>query len=684
MRTKQRLAMGLLLLVGILVLNSWGMGAEVHPLSAETLWKLKRIGDPSLSPEGKWAVVSVTTYDLKKDEGDGDLWLIPTGVGEARQLTTHAGEEGEPIWSPDNRYIAFTAQRGEEVEAQLYVIPVDGGEARKVANIPTGVEGIQWFPDSRHIAFITRVWPDADSWQEQEKRLKDREQSLISAKVYDSARLKFWDHWIDERQAHVYMVNIENGNIRPITLACSRELPYKTFDADSYDISPDGKELAFVSDTAHRPGVEENLDIYVVKIGDSSALNITADNPERDSAPVFSPDSRYIAFRRQKVKGFYGDRSRLVVHDRRTGQNRVLTEHFDYSCRAAVWTPDSGRIYFISDRQGLDRIVYVNLKGGDPVVITDQKSFGSLRMGTGGKFLVGLRQGFSEPPTLVKIVLPRGTQTQLSRFNDEVLKHVQWGEIKNVTYTGAGGDTIQMWLILPPGYKAGQKRPLYLLIHGGPHNAVNDSFHFRWNAQVFAGWGYVCAWPNFHGSSGFGNDFTASILGNWADLPYEDVIKASGWLVDKGYVDPQQMSAGGGSYGGYLASLILGRNHPYKALIVHAGVTNLYEMYASDFGSSEPNEQAPHFWEDMAFFKKCSPHYFAANFKTPTLVIHGEKDYRVPIGNGLELFGVLQAKGVPSRLIYFPDENHWVLKPNNSIFWYNEVRHWLDRWTRKK
>lgn len=479
------------------------------------------------------------------------------------------------------------------------------------------------------------------------------------------------------------MANIEKPDIRPITLTCARELPFKTSDADSYDISPDGKELAFVSDTADRPGVKENLDIYTVRIGQTSATNLTTDNPQRDSNPVFSPDGRYIAFRRQKIKGFYGDRHRIMIHDRGKNKNRDLTENYDYSCRSILWAPDSTKIYFISDREGLDRLAFVNVKGGLPVMLTHQKSFGSITIAPAGTFIVALRESFTEPPALVKVSIPKGTQTRLSRFNDDILGGIRWGEVKNVSYTGAGGDRIQMWVVLPPGYREAEKYPLYMLIHGGPHNAINDIFHFRWNIQVFAGWGYVCAWPNFHGSSGFGNDFTASILGNWADQPYEDVIKASQWLVDRGYVDPERMAAGGGSYGGYLSTVILGRDHPYKALIVHAGVTNLYEMYASDFGSSERNEQALHFWEDMTFFKKCSPHYSAASFKTPTLVIHGEKDYRVPIGNGLELYGILQAKGVASRLVYFPDENHWVLKPNNSIFWHNEVRHWLDRWTRK-
>jgi dipeptidyl aminopeptidase/acylaminoacyl peptidase len=654
---------------------------EKQPLSVETLWKIKRVGSPDLSPDGKWAVVSITSYCMKGDKGDADLWLVSTADGKTRQLTTYKGNEGNARFSPDGKFVAFTSKRGDDTAAQLYIIPTNGGEARRVTDIPTGVSGVKWFGDSKRIAFITRVWPDVEGWKEQGRMLKERKESKITAKVYDSARMKYWDHWIDDREAYVYMVVVKDGVVKPITLQCGRQLPFKNPGGGDYDISPDGKEIAFVSDSGSNPGVRENKDIYVLKIGETEALNITPDNPQSDSNPLYSPDGRFIAFRRKLIKGFYGDRSRIMIHERRAMVIRDLTETFDYGCSSLVWTPDSKRIYFVSDQKGLSRVAYVDLKGVGPRAITSQKSFGSLRIGPRGRMLVAMRQGFSEPPTLVKIIVPRGTVSQLSRFNDPLLAEVQWGEVKNMTYKGAKGESIQMWTILPPGYKEGEKRPLYMLIHGGPHGAINDSFHFRWNAQVFAGWGYICAWPNFHGSSGFGNDFTHSIVGNWADLPYEDVIKGTDYLVEQGLVDPERMVAGGGSYGGYLASLILGKKHSYNALIVHAGVYNLYEMYASDFGTSEKNELAPHYWVDDSFIKNCSPHYLAKHFKTPTLVIHGEKDYRVPIGNGLELFGALQAKGVPSRLVYYPDENHWILKPNNSVFWYNQVKDWLDHWT---
>ena len=422
-----------------------------QPLSVETMWKIKQVASPSLSPDGKWAVVGVYSFDMKEDRGDGDLWLVSTVDGATRQLTSYKGSEGSSTFSPDGKLVAFVAKRGDDTISQLYVISANGGEARRVTDIPTGVSSIKWFRDSKRIAFITRVWPDVESWKEQGEILKERKESKVSAKVYDSARMKYWDHWIDDREVHVYMVGVEDGVIETITLKCGRQLPFKDADGSDYDISPDGTEIAFVSDSDTNPGVQENKDVYVLKIGDSEARNITPGNPQSDGAPVYSPDGRYISYRRKVTEGFYGDRSRIMIHERKTMALRDLTEKFDYDCFSLVWTPDAKRIYFACGQHGFNRVAYVDVKGGGPRVVTSRQSFGSLRMGPKGRMLVAMRQGFTEPPTLVKIAVPNGQVTTLSHFNDELLADVHWGEVRNMTYKGANGDMIQMWTILPPG-----------------------------------------------------------------------------------------------------------------------------------------------------------------------------------------------------------------------------------------
>jgi len=294
--------------------------------------------------------------------------------------------------------------------------------------------------------------------------------------------------------------------------------------------------------------------------------------------------------------------------------------------------------------------------------------------------LLALRQGFTEPPTLVRVDTASGAVTKLSTFNDDLFAKVDWGTYESVTYKGWGGKDIQMWVNYPPGFDKSKKWPVYLILHGGPHNGVTDSFTFRWNAQVFSAWGYVTAWHNFHGSSGFGQAFTDSINPDWATKPYEDTILAAKWLAAQPWADADRLAAGGGSYGGYLATLLLGRPHPFKALVAHAAVYNLYSMTGSDGGASKPRFGG--YWEKEQdlLYKKMSPHFGAGTFKTPTLVIHGALDYRVPDGHGLEVWNMLQQRGVKSRLVYYPNENHWVLKPQNSIFWYQEKRKWLAEW----
>ena len=410
------------------------------------------------------------------------------------------------------------------------------------------------------------------------------------------------------------------------------------------------------------------------------ARNITADNAADDGSPRYSPDGRLLAFSRQVIKGFYADRARLMLFDRRSGQVRNLTENWDRSAEGLVWSPDSDSLFGSIDDAGLRRIYRFDVSGGAPKAITRDASFSSLAIAGSGPVIVGLRQSFIEPPTLVSIIPRTGAATKLSDFNDAALAKLTQGRYESVTYAGANGENVQMWIVYPPDFTPDRKWPLYLLLHGGPHNAATDGYQWRWNAQVFANWGYVTAWHNFHGSSGFGQAWTDSITKEWAEQPYQDTIKAAEWFAAKPWIDADRMAAGGGSYGGYLASLLLGRPHPFKTLVAHAAVYDSYAQYASDYGASK--KRFGEYWEDFERFQRNSPHMNAANFNTPTLVIHGQLDLRVPVNHGLELFNTLQNRGVPSKFVYFPDENHWILKPQNSLFWYETNRKWLEQYVK--
>jgi len=367
-----------------------------------------------------------------------------------------------------------------------------------------------------------------------------------------------------------------------------------------------------------------------------------------------------------------------MLIDRKGDARRRLAADWDRSIGGLVWAPDSKSLYAPIDDAGTQRVYRFDVAKGTPHAVTAGSSYASLAIAGKPAALVATRQSFTEPPTLVAIATRDGAATKLSNHNDAQLAATDFGKVESVTYQGSGGADIQMWVIYPPGFDPAKKYPLYLLLHGGPHNAITDSWTFRWNAQVFSSWGYVTAWHNFHGSSGFGQAFTDSINPDGITKPYEDTIKAAEWFAAKPWIDTARMAAGGGSYGGFLASVLLGREHPFQTLIAHAAVYNQYTMYGGDYGA----EQNRFFeaWEDPERWARYSPHSNAGNFNTPTLVIHGQLDQRVPVNNGMELFHILQNRGVPSRLVYYPNENHWILKRQNSLFWYDETKNWLERY----
>jgi dipeptidyl aminopeptidase/acylaminoacyl peptidase len=646
------------------------------PITAESMWELARVSAPALSRDGRLVVYSVTRYDAENDKGEADLFLVPTEGGKPQRLTSMKGKESEPAWSPDGRWIAFVAKRGEDTESQLYVIGANGGEAIRIGDIPTGVATPKWFPDSARIAFISSVWPGVTDWEKTREKLKARKESKMTAQTWDRTPVTHWDHFVDDRQAHVFSIALAGGAPTAITLGTGRELSRRETSVESFDISPDGLEVAFVSDT-DSTGLDENTDVYVISAAGGEARNLTTDNPANDEAPKYSPDGRWLNYTRQKIKGFYGDNFQAWLVDRKSDARRRLAEDWDRSIVNLIWSPDSKSLYAPIDDAGTVRIYRIDVAKGSHQPVTKASSYSGLAIAGKPATLVAIRQSFTEPPTLVRVATQNGEATKLSDDNDAALAKFAFGKVESVTYAGADGAEIQVWVVYPPDFDPAKKYPLYLLLHGGPHNGVTDAWTFRWNAQVFASWGYVAAWHNFHGSSGFGQAFTDSINPDLITKPYEDTIRAAEWFAAKPWIDKDRLTAGGGSYGGFLAAVLLGRPNPFKTLVAHAAVYDNYAMYGGDYGSTKARFFEA--WERPEEFARYSPSTSAANFNTPTLVIHGQLDQRVPFNNGMELFQILQNRGVPSRLVYYPDENHWILKRQNSLFWYGEVKDWLAR-----
>jgi len=645
-------------------------------LSGEVLWQLQRVGSPSVSPDGGQVVVPVTTYPEDGGDAISQLWLLNVD-GEAAQqpLTAEEASASGPVFSPDGSRLAFVRKSDKEEPAQVYIMPMSGpGEAVRLTEVPTGVSALKWIGE--HIYFISNVWPEM-TFDEMEEKLEADKDSKLSAKVWNAMPYSHWDSWVTEdRQYHLYRVPDIGGDVEALTLPIGIQLSRTDVDASDYDVSPDGTTLAFVADGGEGP-VYADEDIFLFEIGSDKATNITEDNSAADDLPMFSPDGRSLAFSRQHIAGFYADQVKLMIRELSSGKNRMVHADWDRSAAGLVWAPDSKGLYGAIDDEGTRRVYYLPLNGDAPAAITDTTDYGQLSIADSGT-LIAQNQSAVYPAQVVQIETERGSARRLDTFNDDILDKVSIGTYESVTYTGADGDPIQMWVHYPPGFDPDKKYPLFLLIHGGPHGAVTDNFHYRWNAQTFASWGYVTAWPNFHGSTGFGQEFADSINPDWASKPYADVIAAAEWLMDKPWIDAKRTVAGGGSYGGYLSTILLGREHPFNALMIHAAVYDLYAQTSADFAVHD--QRFGPYWENPELYEEISPHLFADRFKTPSLIIHGQRDLRVPVGQAFELFRALQTRGVDSRLIYYPDENHWILTRANSLHWYDEVRQWIGRY----
>ena len=643
-------------------------------LSVERLWQLERIGQPVTSNDGRFIVAPVTKFDVKADKGHTRLWLFSADGKQQTPLTAEGLRASEPVFSPDGNSLAFISQRDKDDAGQIYLLSMNKpGEAQRLTEVPTGVYGIKWV--GKHLYFISRVWPEK-SWDEMAAHIKAEKDNKMSAKQWNALPYSYFDHWIDEnRQAHLFRIAATGGDVQPVTQPLRLELPRETQGSDDYDIDAKEQYVAFSANGSSNR-VDPNIDIFIARIGSDKADNLTNANPAADVNPSFSPDGKTLAFSSQRIPGFYADTARLQLYDVAAKKQRELTTNWDRSVTGFVWAADGKGFYASIDDAAVRRLYYIDAKNGKPRAITQTTSFGQPALAAKNQ-LVATNDSFMFPARLVLVDSKNGKTRRLDTFNDEVLAQAKLGSYESVTYKGADGADIQMWVHYPPGFDKSKKYPLFMLIHGGPHNAIGDSFSYRWNAQTFASWGYVTAWPNFHGSSGFGQDFADAINPDWRTKPLADIQAATKWFEQQSWIDTERMVAGGASYGGYLTSVLLGTEHPYKALLIHAAVYNMYSQMAADFAVHSTRFGG--FWQNPDIYKSISPHYHADKFNTPTLVIHGQLDYRVPVGQGFELFRTLQTRGVESRMIYFPDENHWILKPNNSIYWYNQVKDWMTK-----
>lgn len=661
-----------------------------RPMEVEDLFRVKRVSDPQLSPDGHWIAYVVTEVDKPANRTNSDIWIMTVDGKDARQLTNSPKHDRHPRWSPDSKWIAFESNRGGTF--QIYLINVNGGEAKQVTSISTEATQPVYSPDGKNIAFVSAVFPEFSDKPYKEsdalnrKKLDERENSKVKARMITKLLYRHWDSWVEDKRQHIFVVSVEGGEPRNVTPGDRDAIPTSsTFSAgDDFAFSPDGKELAYTATPV--PVREEawstNHDIYTVNITTGKRTQITK-NPAADGFPRYSPDGKYIAYRAQRRAGFEADRWELMLYDRSKGTSRSLTQNFDSWVEAFTWASDSKTLYFDAQEKGYIPLWSVTTAGNDVRKIVGNAAYSDVNVSANGKTLVFTGQTLSHPIEVYSAGTDGANLRQLTTVNDDLFSKIQFTEPEYLWYTSTGGTQVQMWIVKPPAFNPGKKYPLVFWVHGGPQGAFLSSWSYRWNAQLWAAQGYVVALPNPRGSTGFGQKFVDEISRDWGGKVFEDLMHGVAYLEKLGYVDTSRMATAGASYGGYMMNWFQAQSvKKFKTIVNHCGVYNFYSMYGTteELWFDEWDHGIP--WETPDFDKH-SPHKYAANFSTPTLIIHNELDFRVPFSEGMQLFTTLQRKGIPSKMLSFPDEGHWVLKPQNSELWHTTVFEWLESYLKK-
>jgi dipeptidyl aminopeptidase/acylaminoacyl peptidase len=654
-----------------------------RPFDVRDLIAFDRLSEPGVSPDGRQVVFTVSALDLAANKRRSDLWVVGTDGSGLRPLTRHADNDTSGTWSPDGRTVYFLSTRGGS--SQVWKLPLDGGEAQQLTALPLDVGSFVLSPDGKWLALSMEVFPGATP-EETRKRLDGIAAGKATGKTYDRLFFRHWDTWADGRRNHIFVLPASGGTPVDVMKDMDADAPSKPFGGRSeYTFTPDSRAIVFGARNAGREEAwSTNFDLFVAPADGSAApRNLTSANPAWDAHPAFSPDGRTLAYTAMKRPGYEADRFRIVLRAWPDGNERVLTESWDRSAGDLAWSADGKTLFTTSDDLGNHALFAIDVASGKVRTVVGKGHVASPQVN--GKRLVYLLDTLRGPAELYSMRADGTDTTRLTSINDERLAAVRLGEPSQFTFAGANGDTVYAWVVKPVDFDPAKKYPVAMLIHGGPQGSFGDQFHYRWNPQTYAGRGYVALMIDFHGSTGYGQAFTDAINGDWGGKPLEDLkLGLAAALAKHPWMDGDRVAALGGSYGGYMVNWIAGQMPDrFRALVTHAG--NLDERFAY-FATEElwfPEwEHGGTPWENPEGFTKHNPIDYVQNWKTPTLVIHGAKDFRVVETGGFATFTALQRKGIPSRFLYFPDENHWILKPANSILWHDTVLDWLDQWTK--
>ena len=672
--------------------------AAKRPFTFEDMMALKRVGEPVPSPEGKWVVFAATDVDLNANTKTSHLWIVPAAGGAARRLSQTPNDEARPRFSPEGRRLIWTSKASDP--PQIWIsnfTPESGGldgTPRQVTNLSTGADGGIWSPDGKNILFISLVCPDCKDDACNKQRDEEISKSKVKAKIFTRLFFRHWSAFTEFKRSHLFVTSSDadtKSEARDLTPGDHDVPPFSLGGQDMYAISPDGKEVAYTSNIDELEANSTNNEIFVVPMEAGTPKAIST-SPGSDTTPLYSPDGKYIAWRSQARAGFESDKQSLIIYQLETGRAENRTKDWDRSVGSLVWSPDSKSLFFTAEDHGESPIYSIGLSGKQPAEV-QRLHADDLVFGTNAQLFFS-RASITAPNEIAKLDLSgragesgfRGIAPDtVTQMNATLLSEIKMQPLESFIFKGADNVEVEGFLVKPPDFDPANKYPLKFLIHGGPQGAWGNSWSYRWNPELFAANGYVVVMINFHGSTGYGQKFTDSISGDWGGKPFVDLMKGLDY-VEKTYpfIDRNREAALGASYGGYMANWILGHTDRFKCIVSHDGVFNTESSYGTteELWFPEWEFKGPP-WKSRDVYRKWSPHLFADKFKTPTLVIHGQLDYRLDVSEGFQLFTTLQRLKIPSEMLYFPDEGHWVLKPQNAQLWYKTVNDWVDRWCGK-
>jgi dipeptidyl aminopeptidase/acylaminoacyl peptidase len=673
---------GLFCVLLLLALSGRAQSTVKHPMTFDDLIKLHRIGEATISKDAKWIAYAVATPDMEANRNASNVWIVSTTGGDPIQVS-QGGHDSAPAWSPDGKTLGFISSR--DGASQVYLLSMEGGEAKKLTTLSTGADLFHWSPDGQTIAFTSSVYPDCKDDACNAKRDQDKEKNKVKARLYDHLLYRHWDHWFEGKRSHLFVVPADgSGAARDLIPGANYDVPPdQRGEASDFNFSPDSKEICFTAVTDKVEATSTNGDLFTVPVAGGDAKRITSQQGF-DGNPVYSPDGRFIVYHAQLTPGYESDRWRVMLYDRSAGKIENLSENFDRSAMELAWSPDSKTIYFLAENETLQPVYAMEARAGaKPKIVLDGFN-AEFAFSGDGKALEATRSSLTMPNEIFTASADGSGLKQLTHANENILSNVEMNLPEKFWFDGAEGTKVQAMLVRPPNFDASKKYPMVDLLHGGPQTMWGDDWGYRWNPEVFAGAGYVILMINRRGSTGYGQKFTDEITNDWGGKAYEDVMKGTDAAIAKySFIDGSRLAAAGGSYGGYMADWLATHTGRFKAIISHAGVYDKVSMYATEELWFEEHDLQGTPWTAPENFKKWAPVTYAGElgkYKTPTLVIAGEQDYRVPYTQSLEFFSALQRQGVPSELLIFPDEGHWVLKPQNAQLWYKTFLDWLAKY----